>query len=676
MPETIAAEQNLTPTAEYARVALDLPIEQAYQYVVPPALREQAKLGSIVQVPVKQRTCQGCVIAFEERPVAPVVRPIEAILSPPFALTAELIELGRWMAEYYMAPLGETLRTISFLGFSDVNERKERLICLREPDYWLLHPGDVGPDGKRVTPQQRAVIEALLARGNEPTAPAILRIDAEVTEAVLAGMVKREILERLEVAAGEDDDYGMAPLERDAQPALTPAQSDAFKAILAPLHAREFRSFLLHGVTGSGKTEIYLRVIEEALRLGRQAVVLAPEIALTPQTVDRFRARFGDIVGVYHSRQTLRQKFDLWRKIHNGDVKIVVGARSALFSPFAALGVIVVDEEHSSSYKQDSSPRYHARDVALMRARRLDAIAILGSATPSLESYANALADKHTLLHLPLLCHLCGKRRKRVLVCPLCESKEMGLIGVGTQKVEETLLALYPRARTLRLDSDTARGRKAWNEAWEDIQSGGVDLILGTQMIAKGLHLERVTLVGVISADSSLFQPDFRSAERTFSLLAQAAGRSGRGDKPGEVVIQSYAPGHYAIQLACEHNYLGFFEREMRFRRALRFPPVQRLISVLIASEEAEAAKNLAGRLGGVLRALTRTERHAEVAVLGPAPCPIERIRNRWRHRILLRGTRPALMREVLREGLREFERMPGRNTVAVQLDVDPQDLL
>ena len=751
------------PTAEYVRVALDLPIEQAYQYVVPAELRGQVRVGGIVRVPVKTRVCHGCVLEFEERPVAPNIRPVEAVLSPPYVLAHDLIELGRWMADYYMAPLGETLRTISFLGFSDVNERIERLLCLRHPEYWLLHPDDVGPDAKRVTPAQRRVVEALIARGNEPTPPAILRVDAEVTDAIVSAMVKRELLERIETALAEEDDYGVAPAERSAPPRLTSAQAAALQAIQGPLRKKEFRSFLLHGVTGSGKTEIYLQVIEETLRQGRQAVVLLPEIALTPQTVDRFRARFGEIVGVYHHRQTLRQKFNLWRRIQDGEVKIVIGARSAVFSPLPALGAIVVDEEHSSSYKQESSPRYHARDVALLRARGLNAVAILGSATPALESYANAQSGKHQLLELPervgaqslpavelidmskelrkthgnpgilsdrlrtaiaqrleageqtllllnrrgyasvsiclecetaercqdcdasmtyhrthglLVCHLCGLRRRKAELCPGCGSKEMALIGVGTQRVEETLGALFPSAHTIRLDSDTARGRKAWIEAWKEIRSGQTDLILGTQMIAKGLHLERVTLVGVVSADGSLFQPDFRAAERTFSLLAQAAGRSGRGDKPGQVVVQSYAPGHYAVQLACEHNYGAFYEHEMRLRRALRFPPLQRLISILTTSEEADAARAMAGRLGNLLRGLARSQRFAEIAVLGPAPCPIERIRQRWRWRILVRGLRPAMMRELTRESLQEFDRLEGRSRVAVQIDVDPQDLL
>ncbi|OPZ22562.1 MAG: Primosomal protein N' [candidate division BRC1 bacterium ADurb.BinA364] len=523
-------------------------------------------------------------------------------------------------------------------------------------------------------------------------------------------------------------------------------------------------TLLLQGVTGSGKTEVYLQAIAEALRQGRQAIVLTPEIALTPQLVDRFRARFGEIVGVYHHRQTLRQKFDLWRRIQQGEIKIVIGARSALFAPFPALGVIVVDEEHTSSYKQNVSPRYHARDVALVRGRARRAAVILGSATPSLESYYNARAGKHTLLDLPerasgvcampsielidmarelrkthaspgvlsarlkeaidrrlerreqsllllnrrgyasisvcleceavencpdcsasmtyhktqdcLVCHLCGMRRRRAEACPACGSREMELVGLGTQKVEEAIRDLFPQARIIRLDSDSARGRTAWIDAWRAIEKREYDLILGTQMVAKGLHLEGLTLVGIVSADTTLFQPDFRAGERTFSLLSQAAGRAGRGDEPGEVIIQSYSPGHYAIQLACRHDYAGLYEQEMRMRRPLRFPPVERLISILVSAEQPETAMGMAKRLDSLLRNLARQERFAGLSVLGPAPCPIERVRGRWRWRLLARGERPAAMHAMARAALEEFDQLASRRKVEVTVDVDPQDLL
>ena len=625
------------PTAEYVRVALDLPLEHAYQYYVPEPMRASIGVGSIVQVPVQKRVAHGCVLAFEREPVTAHVKPVATLVSHPFRLTQELIELGRWMSEYYLSPLGETLRAISFIGYNDVNERTERLIFLVQPDYWLKNPDEKAPDGKVVTRQQRAVIESLLARANEPTSPGLLRADADVTDSVLQGLIKRGFLDRIDSVVAAEDDYGFLPASAaDPPQKLTMAQSLALKEILEPVREKAFRSCLLHGVTGSGKTEVYLQAIEEVLKQGRQAIVLEPEIALTPQTVDRFRARFGNIVGVYHSRQTLYQKFNLGRQIEAGEVKIVIGARSAVFAPFPALGMIIVDEEHTSSYKQDSSPRYNGRDVAIVRAQKLNAVVVLGSATPSLESYFNARNGKHQLLELPervgnipmpkvelvdmaqelrkthgnpgvlsdrlrqaielrllaheqcllllnrrgyasvsmclecetaemctdcsvpmtyhrshgfLVCHMCGMRRSRSMQCPACQSKEMALIGVGTQKVEETLETLFPKARTIRLDSDSLKGRTAWTDIWDDIRNHRFDLILGTQMIAKGLHLERVTLVGVISADSGILQPDFRAAERTFSLLAQAAGRSGRGEIAGEVIIQTYSPGHYAISI-------------------------------------------------------------------------------------------------------------------------------
>lgn len=633
------------PTAEYARVALDLPLEAAYQYQLPEAIRMQARVGSIVRVPVQNRIAHGCILNFETQPAAKVVKPVISLISHPFYLTAELIELARWMSEYYMAPLGETLRAVSFIGFADVSERTEIQLSLSQPDFWLQHPDDLGPDKKKVTVQQRRVIEALLAQGNEPTPLAFLRANAEVGDGVITGLVKRGFLERVEAVVVAEDDYD-GDGDRDAPPdSLMGAQIAALDAICTAVAEKKFLSCLLHGATGSGKTEVYLRAIGEVLKQGRQAVVLVPEISLTPQTVERFRSRFGNMVGIYHSRQSLYQKFILGRQIESGDVKIVIGARSAVFAPFPSLGIIVVDEEHTSSYKQDASPRYNARDVAIWRARSLDAVVVLGSATPSMESYFNARNDKHALLEMPervsgysmpsvqlvdmahelrkthgnpgvlsdvlrqgirkrldaqeqvlllmnrrgyasvsmclmcevveqcpecsssmtyhrthgfLVCHLCGLRRKRSEACPACQSSEMALVGLGTQKVEETLEGLFPQARLIRLDSDSARGRTAWTQAWSQIREGQFDLILGTQMIAKGLHLKNVTLVGVISADSGIFQPDFRAAERTFSLLSQAAGRSGRGEKPGEVIIQTYSPGHYAIQLSTTHDFRAF----------------------------------------------------------------------------------------------------------------------
>jgi primosomal protein N' (replication factor Y) (superfamily II helicase) len=527
------------------------------------------------------------------------------------------------------------------------------------------------------------------------------------------------------------------------------------------MDAREARTFLLHGVTSSGKTEVYLQAIEKAVREGGCAIVLVPEISLTPQTVARFRSRFAEMVGVYHSRLTLGQKYDLWRRVRSGECRIMVGARSAIFTPFENLRVIVVDEEQETSYKQDSTPRYHARDVAVVLGRNRKAVVLLGSATPSIETYFNAQNGKYGLLVLPeridrrplpevrvvdmtreakenqstdifsthlrtaleetlargeqallflnrrgffsfalcmscstvvrcahcdvalthhkprnvLVCHYCSRECGVPKRCPECDSAGLSLVGIGTQRIEEHVAELLPEARVIRMDLDTTRRRNAFIDAWRSIEQGEVDIILGTQMIAKGFHLEQVTLVGVPLADVSLFQCDFRSAERAFSMLTQVAGRAGRGEKPGHVLIQTYVPYHYAIQYAQTHDYRGFYDKELQVRRTLRFPPHFRLVSVLASGrnldQTVEHIRSLARHLQN---AAFRT--NDAVMVLGPAPAPIGRINDLYRWRLFLRGTDPRQMRQVLRDALARHAELPGKSAVQLVVDVDPQDLM
>jgi primosomal protein N' (replication factor Y) len=458
---------------------------------------------------------------------------------------------------------------------------------------------------------------------------------------------------------------------------------------------------------------------------------------------------------------TIGQKFDLWRRVRDGHCRIMVGARSALFTPFDDLRIIVVDEEHEASYKQDSSPRYHARDVAIVRAQRDNCTVALGSATPSVETYFKAQSGKFHLLSLPeridfrplpavrvvdmtreakenqnvdlfsgplqsaisdalgngdqvlvflnrrgffnfvvcldckaaarcehcdvamtyhktgeaLICHYCNSRRKRPSACEACGSREVTMIGVGTQRVEEKLQAQYPEYPLIRMDLDTTRHRTAYIEAWRRIERQEVKIILGTQMVAKGLHLENVTVVGVPLADVSLFQPDFRSAERAFSLLTQVAGRAGRGAKPGQVIIQTYVPHHYAIAFAQTHDYRGFYDKEIRVRQVLRFPPHFRLISVLGLGKDSKATAELFREFARRLsNAAFRT--NGAVTVLGPAPAPLARIEDHYRWRLLLRGREHRIMKDVLKEALRHYSELPGKSKVLLIVDIDPQDLL
>ncbi len=809
------------PAFRYAEVALDRPLEQILSYGIPAALAAEVRIGSMVEAPLRTQTAKGVVLSLsDQKTYGGPIKSLARVLTPDYALSPELMELGRWLAGYYWCSLGEALSAIAFFGLNDVHSKIKTHLALAEADHWLTVSREVGPDGLKATPRHARVIHALLAGGNEPMAPGELRDEAGVGDGVLHMMLKRHWLVRVYEPVSRDDDYAKhdGPESGTVAPALTltPEQSYALNSILETVHAERHHTFLLHGVTGSGKTEVYLRAIEAGLRLGRSAIVLVPEIALTPQTVATFRTRLGMIVGVYHSRLTLGQKHDLWKKIVAGEVRVLVGARSAIFAPLPNLGLIVVDEEHETTYKQGDTPRYHARDVAVWRASRCKAVAVLGSATPSLESFHNAREGKYTLVSLPfrigphaapvmtvidmkkhliadcelriadsstpgaqskisnhqstthnlqsgnpqslissalrsaiekrlaaneqtilllnrrgfanhvlclkcekplqcphcdvpltyhkygkdpeardeddsphfdfssapfpvshrLVCHWCGHSERLPRVCPKCGEAEIHTLGLGTQKIEEAIREMFPSARTIRVDVDSMKGRRAFIEAWDKITKREADIILGTQMIAKGFHLESVTLVGVISADFALFLPDFRSAERTFQLLTQVAGRAGRGDLPGEVIVQSYLPHHYAIEHAARLDEAGFYEKELHIRQMLRFPPLFRLIGVLLTGEELSVARDQVNRLANLLKGLARRPVYESLKVLGPAPAPIGKIENQYRWRILLRGPAPKELHELLRQGLAAFADAHLKSKVNVVIDVDPVDLL
>lgn len=757
----------LTPTSpRFAEVALNRPFEQAFTYLIPEGLADHLRIGSLVEIPLRTQKAAGVVVEIttEHRFKGPI-KPIGRILTPDYTIGPELLELGRWISKYYWCSLGEALAAISFVGLNDVHPKMKSCLALAAPDYWLSMSRVEGPEGERVTPKQRAVIDALVATGNEALPPHELMADAGVGEGVLHTMVKRGWLQRVEEPVPRDDDYPDEAIETASTRELTPYQREALLAILEPLHAVKYGAFLLHGVTGSGKTEVYLRAIQEGLRLGRTALVLVPEIALTPQTIRAFRRRLGPLAGVYHSRLTLGQKHDLWRKIAAGEVRVVVGARSAVFAPLPDLGLIVVDEEHEGTFKQGETPRYHARDVAVWRAARSGAVAILGSATPSMESVHNCREGKYSILRLPerigphasplmtvvdmkrhisegsvesggamispaleqaigkrlaageqtvlllnrrgfanhvlcmrcekmiqcphcdvsltfhkpqgrLICHWCGHTERLPKKCPKCGEPEIQTLGLGTQRIEELLREKFPDARTTRVDVDSMRGRRMFIDTWRKIESREVDIVLGTQMIAKGFHLEAVTLVGVVSADFALFMPDFRSAERTYQLLTQVAGRAGRGDRPGEVIVQSFMPHHYAIDFAARLDETGFYERELHIRKMLRFPPVARLIGVLLSGEEQDLVREQSRRLAVMLQSLSMRPAFKEVKVLGPAPAPIAKLEDNYRWRVLLRGNHVPELHELLRQGLLAFEAVHQKNRVHMAVDVDPVDLL
>jgi len=582
--------------------------------------------------------------------------------------------------------------------------------------------------------KQASLLE-FLAQASEPVPLSEARRSVNCSTSVVKAMVDRGLvtIEHIEVKREPISYQGITP----SQPlSLTPAQESAFKSIQASLrHSAEVVSevFLLHGVTGSGKTEIYLQALAEAVRLGKRGIVLVPEIALTPQTIERFASRFPHRVAVLHSKLSLGEQFDEWQRIRNGEFDVVIGSRSAIFAPQPDLGLIVIDEEHEWTYKQhDKSPRYHARDVAIKMAELTGAVVILGSATPDVVTFYRAQTGDYHLLQLPgrvvprddsplprvevvdlreelkagnrslfsrslseamawaiadgeqvilflnrrggatfvqcrncgfvlrcrrcdvalthhvaedvLVCHQCNYRMPVPQVCPWCLSRRIKFLGIGTQKLEQEASYTFPQARLLRWDSDVTRGKYSHQQILNKFRAHDADILIGTQMIAKGLDLPLVTLVGVVSADTSLNLPDFRAGERTFQLLSQVAGRAGRGSVGGRVIIQSYSPEHYAIQAAAKHDYASFYDREIGYRRQLNNPPFTRLACLVYSHTNDTICQREAERMKRLLSGEIDSRGIADLSIIGPAPAFIHRLRGRFRWQLVLRGTEPSAL--------------------------------
>jgi primosomal protein N' (replication factor Y) len=537
---------------------------------------------------------------------------------------------------------------------------------------------------------------------------------------------------------------------------LNPHQSAAFDQIHAAIEARKFRAFLLYGVTGSGKTEIYLNAIEAVLATGRSSLLLVPEIALTPAVAGQFYHRFGDNVAILHSAFHDTERAEQWRRIRSGAARVVVGTRSGVFAPVADLGLVIIDEEHDQSYKQEETPRYNGRDVALVRAQAAGATVVLGSATPSLETRFNAANGKYSLLELPqriegrplpeveiidmrtefletrkqatfsrrllheirlrlekgeqtmlllnrrgfssfvacracgnrvqcvncavtltyhrrdrrMLCHYCNYADKVPSVCPECRSEHIYFIGIGSERVQDELHRELPQARIARMDRDTVTGKRHYESILADFRGGSYDILVGTQMIAKGHDIPTVTLVGVVSADIGLGMPDFRAAERTFQLLTQAAGRAGRGEIPGRVLIQTINPDHYAIRCAATQDYNLFYEKELYFRRLMRYPPFSALANVLVRARQQEDAVRMSAELGRVLSPPPENTK-----VIGPAEAPVPRLKDEYRYQMLIKASSRKRLGEVLRE-LRRFAERERWPATALVIDVDPLALM
>jgi primosomal protein N' (replication factor Y) len=744
-----------------ADVALPVPVPRAFTYVLPEKLAGRAQPGARVVCPFGGRRLVGVVTAVREGDPPRSAKAVAVALDHEPALPPELLSFLRDLASYYLAPIGEVVR----LALPPVEREAARELV--DPTLF----GDAGGVGTHRVQWVAAtdrLEEAGALRGHAPALLAHVRATGASPVAKLearwgnARVVIRRLVEAGLVIVDEReaprDAIFAEPAVRDAPHEATPAQAQAIETVAGALREARAATFLLHGVTGSGKTEVYLRVIAAAREAGRGSIVLVPEIALTPQLVARFRARFGDDVAVVHSALTPRERLAMWRRLRGGEVDVAIGARSALFAPVRALGLVVVDEEHDPSFKQEEGVRYHARDMAILRAHRLGGVCVLGSATPSLESEHLARSGRATKLRLPdraraqplprvelvdlrrigpgptgdkrismplyraieealaareqtilflnrrgfapsircegcgrpltcdacsvaltfhkrasvVRCHTCDFEAPLASRCPRCRAQALALEGLGTEKLEETLAAAFPAARIARLDRDVASGRRI-ESILTRMRAREIDVLVGTQMVTKGHDLPNVTLVGVVNADAALSIPDFRAGERAFQLLVQVAGRAGRGDAPGRVLVQTWDPDHPAIALGARHDVDGFLERELADRRELGYPPLTRAALVRVDGPDEHEARAACGRLARVALA-AEPVRSGAVLVQGPAPAPIARVRNRYRFRVMLRSADRTRLRSVLLavDGARgELPR-----GIRASIDVDPVQLL
>jgi primosomal protein N' (replication factor Y) len=820
----------------FAEVAVPVHIRQTFTYRLPGDMARRTQAGCRVVVPFGKKLLTGFVVAIHESLTGEIartdIRDVEELVDEMPIITREILELTRWMSDYYHAPWGECLRTalpsgaavateqllaiteagrsalghlsagfgwspskhqalealaragsltaqelerqtskqsaaslirqLERAGFITVSERVGESRLRPKLQNAVKLRGQLTTDnGQRTTDkplseQQQRVIDLLASAGDAVPLSQLLDM-AVVSSSVVRTLEKRGMIE---VFAQEVRRNPLAHIEPGLFDAVTlnTDQQQALDQIVARIDERRYATFLLHGVTGSGKTEIYIRAMYEATRRGLTAMMLVPEIALTPVFSRRLRSSFGDSVAILHSSLSDGERADEWRRIKEGEARVVIGTRSAVFAPLEALGVIVIDEEHETSYKQDETPRYHGRDTAIMRAVRAGAVVVLGSATPSLESFHNSHTGKYTYLrlqmrygnrplarvqtvdmrevfkrhgkqqtfsdelkteitetfergeqaiillnrrgyssfalcrscglaiHCPncdvtltyhrfnssLLCHYCNYIRGVPRACPSCDGQYMQYVGEGTEQIEAKLRELYPGRTIARVDRDTTRRRGSMEHLLMEFAAGGIDCLVGTQMLAKGHDFHNVTLVGVISVDVGLSMPDFRAAERTFQLLTQVAGRAGRGDLPGRVIIQTYHPEHYSLLCAKAQDYEEFYQREISFRRSMHYPPFTALINICIHDKEFDRASLASTDLA---RELRQAVSDTSLRVLGPAPAPLARLKGEHRFQILIKARSRMRAREALDIAMDRVIAL-GHNARSISIEVDPVSLM
>lgn len=787
-------------------------VDRPFDYQVPLEWVNVIELGCRVKVPFGPRNVLGFIVGLKKETDVPLnkLKAITQILDMEPVLTEEMLQMAKWLknnticyeidalqvmlpsalrAKYEkiiklqqsqslpeevqyifgkrqqanfkeferagLLPLLKQLVAESIVSIENVvkqqgNVKEIRMVQITE-DQQLVE--QALEQSKRAV-KQRLLLQWMCQHLGEILSPQHICEETGVSISVLEAVIEKGAAQFIQEEVFRDPFTKKVSRTQALQ--LTEEQRGALQAITTAIEQQQAQTFLLHGVTGSGKTEVYLQAIQKVLDEGKEAIMLVPEISLTPQMTERFRSRFGEMVAVMHSGLSVGEKYDEWRKIQQGKVKVVVGARSAIFAPFTNIGLIILDEEHESTYKQEDSPRYHARDVAIWRSEFYKCPIILGSATPALESFARAKKGVYTLLSLTqralhqalptvfiadmreelrqgnrsmfsdslaeairirlekkeqmvlflnrrgyssfvlcrdcgtvvqcpncdisltyhrttekLKCHYCGYEESVPKICPQCQSDHIRYFGTGTQKVEEELFKLFPEARVLRMDVDTTKHKGAHEEILDTFGAGHADILLGTQMIAKGLDFPNITLVGVLSADTSLHLPDYRAAERTFQLLTQVSGRAGRHDKPGEVIIQTYTPEHYAIELAKTQEYEPFYEREMFLRRRSSYPPYYFVALIQLSHEDVMMAAEYAGRVADWLRGNLSNQ----VAIIGPTTASIARLQNRYRYQCLIKYKIEPNLIPVLQRLLAMYRAEWIKQGILMTVDLDPSTI-
>jgi primosomal protein N' (replication factor Y) (superfamily II helicase) len=745
-------------------VALPVPVPRTFTYSIDATGLTE---GMRVRVPFAGRRLIGWITGFPDGSRLPDrVREVDRVLDREPSVTPELLRLCRWIASYYMAPLGIVLRAalpavLSNRAKTSPHIKTQRVLRIMA-DLPTLTMRDEA-FGRAV--RQRECFEVVESLGGS-AAVSWLTDKSGFSNSVVRGLVDRGFATLIEQPVLRDPFADIPPPPVPAH-TLTAAQVEAVARLTAAARSSDEvtpKPFLLLGVTGSGKTRVYIELLHEIVnRQKKGAIVLVPEISLTPQTVARFRAHFGDTIAVLHSALSDGERYDAWRALHHGDRRIAIGARSAVFAPVRDLGAIVVDEEHEATYKQSESPRYHTREVAIVRAKLSGAVCVLGSATPSLETWNNASVGRFECIELPtrvgdrplppvhvidlrrkkeerssrkgslsdelaeaiearlerneqcilllnrrgystfvqcrdcgnvwqcrdcnvaltfhrarrrLVCHYCFREEPTPSRCTECGSGDISFLGTGTEQVEREVGERFPAARIARMDVDTTSAKWSHHDILSRVEKGDVDILLGTQMIAKGLDFPNVTLVGVINADIGMNLPDFRASERTFQLLTQVAGRAGRGPLGGEVFIQTALPRHYAVRSALTHDYRTFAAREIEERLPPRYPPHSRLANIIISATEEDAVIEQTRAAADWTRETLLHERLDDVRLTGPAPCPVDRIRGRWRWHFLLRSERPRSLGAICRLIQYRYEPASGRADLRLVLDRDPVTLL